>query len=51
MERNEKAIPYPSQAFQFSHFITVLGMFIDLQNRLWTIAHGNHGFQVSPDDK
>lgn len=41
-----KAVPYPSQAFQSSHFITVLGMFIDLQNRLWTIDHGNHGFQA-----
>lgn len=43
---NGKAIPYPNQDFQSSHFITVLGMFIDLQNRLWTIDHGNHGFQA-----
>lgn len=43
---NGKAIPYPNQEFQSSQFITVLGMFIDLQNRLWTIDHGNHGFQA-----
>jgi len=43
---NGEAVPYPSQDFQSSHFITVLGMFIDLQNRLWTIDHGNHGFQA-----
>lgn len=41
-----EAIPYPSPAYQSSHFITVLGMFIDQQNRLWTIDHGNHGFQA-----
>ena len=40
---NGKAVPYPNADFQTSHFLTVLGMFIDSQNRLWTIDHGNHG--------
>lgn len=43
---NGKAIPYPSASAQKELFITVLGMFIDNQNRLWTIDHGNHGFQA-----
>lgn len=39
-----KAVPYPSEAKQ-EGFNTVLGVFTDQQNRLWTIDHGNHGFQ------
>ncbi|MEO1435073.1 MAG: L-dopachrome tautomerase-related protein [Bacteroidota bacterium] len=41
---NGKAEPYPSLAAQ-SLFSTVLGVFTDQQNRLWTIDHGNHGFE------
>lgn len=44
--KDGQAIPYPDEAFQSSHFVTVLGMFIDNQNRLWTIDHGNHGTQA-----
>ena len=40
---NDKAIPYPSLEAQ-DHFNTVLGLFTDNHNRLWTIDHGNHGF-------
>lgn len=36
------AKPYPSETSQ-SMFNTVLGVFTDQQNRLWTIDHGNHG--------
>lgn len=35
--------PYPSTEAQDSLFTTVLGVYIDQQNRLWTIDHGNHG--------
>ncbi|MGB0521795.1 MAG: L-dopachrome tautomerase-related protein [Flammeovirgaceae bacterium] len=42
---NNKAIPYPNTEMQSSHFNTVLGMFIDNQNRLWTVDHGNHGLE------
>ncbi|MCO6488632.1 MAG: hypothetical protein J5I98_09460 [Phaeodactylibacter sp.] len=38
-----KAVPYPSIEAQ-RLFNTVLGVFTDKQNRLWTIDHGNHGF-------
>jgi sugar lactone lactonase YvrE len=41
---NEEAIPYPSLQAQ-RLFNTVLGVFADLQNRLWTIDHGQHGLQ------
>ena len=41
---NGVAVPYPSEEAQ-SLFNTVLGVFTDQQNRLWTIDHGNHGFQ------
>ena len=37
------ARPYPSEEAQ-SQFNTVLGVYTDQQNRLWTIDHGNHGF-------
>ena len=40
---NGVATPYPSVAGQ-KLFKTVLGVFTDQQNRLWTIDHGNHGF-------
>lgn len=42
---NGQAIPYPDSQHQQAHFNTVLGLFIDNQNRLWTIDHGTHGFQ------
>lgn len=38
-----KAHPYPNLDQQ-NIFTTVLGLFTDHQNRLWTIDHGNHGF-------
>ncbi len=38
------AEPYPNGTVQQSLFRTVLGLFIDDQNRLWSIDHGNHGF-------
>lgn len=41
---NGQAEPYPSLEDQ-SLFSTVLGVFTDQQNRLWTIDHGNHGFE------
>ncbi len=37
------AIPYPNAEYQ-QNFTTILGVFTDQQNRLWTIDHGNHGF-------
>ncbi len=40
---DHQAVPYPGTAEQ-SLFNTVLGMYIDQQNRLWTIDHGNHGW-------
>ena len=40
-----KAVPYPNTSYQKEHYNTVLGLFIDDLNRLWTIDHGNHGFQ------
>lgn len=39
-----EALPYPSADYQ-RNFLTVLGVFTDLQGRLWTIDHGNHGFE------
>lgn len=41
--KNGVAIPYPSLEDQ-ELFKTVLGLYTDNQNRLWTIDHGNHGF-------
>jgi len=41
--KNGKAVPYPNLNQQ-SLFNTVLGLYTDYQNRLWTIDHGNHGF-------
>ncbi|MEO0896941.1 MAG: L-dopachrome tautomerase-related protein [Bacteroidota bacterium] len=40
---NGQAKPYPSLEQQ-NLFTTVLGLFTDQQNRLWSIDHGNHGF-------
>lgn len=37
-----KAVPYPDALAQKTLFNTVLGVYIDKQNRLWTIDHGNH---------
>jgi sugar lactone lactonase YvrE len=37
--------PYPDEELQ-NQFITVLGTFIDKNNQLWTIDHGNHGLQA-----
>ncbi|NER13941.1 hypothetical protein GWK08_10850 [Leptobacterium flavescens] len=42
--KNGKASPYPDAESQSSLFKTVLGVFVDDQQRLWTIDHGNHGF-------
>ncbi len=39
-----KTRAYPNEAFQ-DQFITILGTFIDQNNVLWTIDHGNHGLQ------
>lgn len=41
--KNGKAVPYPSEEDQ-DLFETILGVFTDNQNRLWTLDHGNHGF-------
>ena len=43
--KDGQAVPYPSAEAQKTSFNTVLGMFIDRQNRLWTIDHGLHGFK------
>ena len=37
-------VPYPSGAVQPHLFDSVLGLVVDLKNRLWTIDSGNHGF-------
>ena len=39
-----KAEPFPNEVAQKELFTTVLGVFCDGHNRLWTIDHGNHGF-------
>lgn len=41
-----EAVPYPSADVQKELFNTVLGVFVDKQNRLWTIDHGFHGFKA-----
>ncbi|MFQ6005782.1 MAG: SMP-30/gluconolactonase/LRE family protein [Woeseia sp.] len=38
------AEPYPDGASQKNLFNTVLGLVVDRRNILWTIDHGNHGF-------
>jgi hypothetical protein len=40
-----KAVPYPDALAQKTLFNTVLGVYVDKQNRLWTIDHGNHANQ------
>lgn len=35
-----QAVPYPNEAFQ-ANFFNVLGMFIDSQNRLWTLDYAS----------
>ncbi len=40
---NGEAVPYPNTDKQ-KLFNTILGVFTDRQSRLWTIDHGNHGF-------
>jgi sugar lactone lactonase YvrE len=40
------AEPYPDGTAQQRLFDTVLGIFVDSQNRLWTIDHGNHGLRT-----
>lgn len=42
--KNGKAEPYPSERAQ-EELITPLGLFVDAQNRLWVIDHGNHAFE------
>jgi sugar lactone lactonase YvrE len=42
---NGTPVPYPDIRFQKEEFNTVLGMFIDTQERLWVLDHGNHGTQ------
>ncbi len=42
--KNGKISLYPSDEFQ-EKFNTVLGLRIDRQGRLWTLDHGQHGFQ------
>lgn len=39
---NGEAIPFPDEAAQ-DNFTAILGLFIDLENNLWIIDHGNHG--------
>ncbi len=43
---NGQAIPYPSAETQSTLYNTPLGIFGDLQNRLWVIDHGFHGTQA-----
>jgi len=43
--QNGTATPYPGAEAQATLYNTVLGMVVDQQNRLWTIDHGNHGFE------
>ncbi len=38
------AVPYPDGASQQRLFNTVLGIVVDERNILWSIDHGNHGF-------
>ena len=38
-----QAKPYPDEASQKSLFASVLGLYVDNQNRLWAIDHAEHG--------
>jgi sugar lactone lactonase YvrE len=40
---NGEAVPYPGQSEQNTLFTSPLGLFIDMQNRLWVIDHNQHG--------
>ena len=40
----DAAVPFPSGASQLTLFNSVLGLVIDERNILWSIDHGNHGF-------
>lgn len=40
------SVPWPSLRVQRDLFDSVLGVVVDLQNRLWTIDHGNHGMRA-----
>ena len=40
----DAAVPFPSGASQQTLFNSVLGLVIDERNILWSIDHGNHGF-------
>lgn len=41
---NGKAKPFPDSSFQ-EKFISPLGIYLDLQNRLWVLDHGNYGLK------
>ncbi len=41
------AVPYPDGRSQPELFDAVLGVVVDVQNRLWTIDHGNHGIRTA----
>ena len=43
----DAAVPYPDGASQQQLFNTVLGLVVDERNILWTIDHGNHGFNAA----
>ncbi|MCU0392863.1 MAG: hypothetical protein MUE81_17275 [Thermoflexibacter sp.] len=38
-----QAKPYPDEASQNTLFASVLGLYVDNQNKLWAIDHANHG--------
>ncbi len=40
-----KAIPFPDSSFQ-ENFTSPLGIFLDRQNRLWILDHGNYAFKT-----
>ncbi|MFN7118618.1 MAG: L-dopachrome tautomerase-related protein [Saprospiraceae bacterium] len=42
--KDGKAVPYPSEAEQ-AKFKTPLGLYVDRQQRLWVIDHGNHAIE------
>lgn len=42
--KHGKAKPFPDSAFQ-AKFISPLGIYLDLQNRLWVLDHGNYAFK------
>lgn len=45
--RNRAVVPFPSVAFQ-AHYITVLSMRVDQQDRLWLLDFANHGMSGVP---